>query len=124
EASDAGQKSMEHLYQVMFGCSRAEGELMGRGLRRFEEIAGQEVFAAQTYDMEKAKALFDKFARNKTWQTPTLVMLRGQGNRKAFDYQIELVRRMNRAGVPILAGTDAPSPHIEPGFSLHDELQL
>jgi imidazolonepropionase-like amidohydrolase len=29
-----------------------------------------------------------------------------------------------RAGVPILAGTDAMNPYCMPGFSLHDELAL
>jgi hypothetical protein len=28
------------------------------------------------------------------------------------------------AGVPVLAGTDAPLPGLAPGFSLHDELEL
>lgn len=36
----------------------------------------------------------------------------------------ELVGRMHRAGVGILAGTDAMNPYVYPGFSLHDELQL
>jgi len=35
-----------------------------------------------------------------------------------------LVGPMNRAGVPLLAGTDCPNPYVYPGFSLHDELGL
>jgi imidazolonepropionase-like amidohydrolase len=31
---------------------------------------------------------------------------------------------MHRAGVPLLAGTDAPNPYVYPGFSLHEELEL
>jgi len=31
---------------------------------------------------------------------------------------------MYRAGVPILAGTDAMNPQCFPGFSIHDELAL
>jgi imidazolonepropionase-like amidohydrolase len=31
---------------------------------------------------------------------------------------------MFRAGVPLLAGTDAMNPYCMPGFSLHDELAL
>jgi len=31
---------------------------------------------------------------------------------------------MYRAGVPILAGTDAMNPECFPGFSIHDELAL
>jgi adenine deaminase len=36
----------------------------------------------------------------------------------------DLVGRLNRAGVPILAGSDSPNPYVYPGFSLHDELGL
>jgi len=31
---------------------------------------------------------------------------------------------MQKAGVKILAGTDAPAPDVFPGSGLHDELQL
>ncbi len=37
---------------------------------------------------------------------------------------VTLVGRLNRAGVPILAGTDFPNPYVYPGFSLHEELAL
>jgi len=36
----------------------------------------------------------------------------------------DLVGRLNRAGVPILAGSDCSNPYVYPGFSLHDELGL
>lgn len=35
-----------------------------------------------------------------------------------------IVKTMNAAGVPILAGTDTPMPLVYPGYSLHDELEL
>jgi imidazolonepropionase-like amidohydrolase len=38
--------------------------------------------------------------------------------------QMELIGRMKRAGVEILAGTDVLNPYCYPGFSLHDELKL
>jgi imidazolonepropionase-like amidohydrolase len=31
---------------------------------------------------------------------------------------------LQRAGVPLLAGTDAPEPFVPPGFSMHQELEL
>ena len=34
------------------------------------------------------------------------------------------VGELHRAGVPLLAGTDAPVSHVYPGFTLHDELAL
>jgi imidazolonepropionase-like amidohydrolase len=44
--------------------------------------------------------------------------------RKAFEWSLERVGAMGRAGVPILAGTDEGNPYIFAGFSLHDELGL
>jgi imidazolonepropionase-like amidohydrolase len=41
-----------------------------------------------------------------------------------FGLELTLVRRMQRAGVTILAGTDTPAAALVPGFSLHDELEL
>lgn len=35
-----------------------------------------------------------------------------------------IVSMLHRAGVPIMAGTDAPMPGVYPGYSLHEELQL
>jgi len=35
---------------------------------------------------------------------------------------LEIVGRMNAAGVPIMAGTDAAAPNVFPGSSLHEDL--
>jgi imidazolonepropionase-like amidohydrolase len=44
--------------------------------------------------------------------------------RVKFREDLKLVGRMHRAGVGIIAGTDALNPYCFPGFSLHDELAL
>jgi imidazolonepropionase-like amidohydrolase len=44
--------------------------------------------------------------------------------RAALVKQTEIVGAMNKAGVPILAGTDELNPYCYAGFSLHDELGL
>jgi amidohydrolase family protein len=36
----------------------------------------------------------------------------------------ELTGKLYRAGVPLLAGTDAPEPQVTPGFSMHQELEM
>jgi len=41
-----------------------------------------------------------------------------------IDYGLQAIRAYHRAGVSILAGTDAPNPGTAPGASLHRELQL
>jgi len=36
----------------------------------------------------------------------------------------KMVRQLNEAGVPLMAGTDLSVPGVVPGFSLHDELAI
>ena len=69
EASNAGQKSIEHLTGVFEGCSNVEDELLRgpKGIKRFLE----------TFDDAKAAALIAVFKKNRTWQAPTLVWERG-----------------------------------------------
>jgi imidazolonepropionase-like amidohydrolase len=44
--------------------------------------------------------------------------------RSLFTIEEHVVGSMFRAGVPMMAGTDAMNPYCFPGFSLHDELAL
>ena len=82
EASDAGQKSLEHNYAVIFGCSTREDELMKkeddlygagkpkmRGLLHLDDVKS----LVDSYSDDKAAALFAKFVKNGTYVTPTLV---------------------------------------------------
>ena len=83
EASDAGQKSIEHLGTILQGCSTIEDEL--RRLQAgpmpsggdFSEIprriAARGERMLDTYDERKAKQLFAHLIKNQTWQVPTLV---------------------------------------------------
>ena len=108
EASDAGQKSIEHLTGVLRACSRDEPRLMREQLNsgRTQKSAAQaravqlawERELLQTYSEKSASALIEKFVRNHTWQVPTLVLLRNvaystpQGDPSA-DPRIEFVPR-------------------------------
>ena len=86
EASDAGQKSIEHLGTILQGCSTIEDEL--RRLQAapipsggdFSEIprriAARGERMLDTYDEQKAKQLFAHLVKNQTWQVPTLVTKR------------------------------------------------
>ena len=49
----------------------------------------------------------------------TLAARRGE-----FGKYQQLTGMLHRAGVPLLAGTDAPEPFVPPGFSMHQELEL
>jgi Amidohydrolase family len=70
EASNAGQKSIEHFTGIFEGCSTIEDELLKgpKGPRRVLE----------TYSEPKCAALISLLAKNSTWQVPTLVWERGQ----------------------------------------------
>ena len=77
EASDAGQKSFEHLFGVLIGCSSREEELRQNWSRtnspRSHIQVARELLSS--YDAKKAGALFARFRRNGTWQCPTLTVL-------------------------------------------------
>jgi len=177
EAADAGQHGIEHLTNVLRGCSRDEAKLMREQLyiplkqETAEQSHGRivqwqrELLA--TYSPEKAVALIAKFKEKDVWQTPTLVLLKNDAfptledsalsdNREKYipprtlaiwkkahaeqmrvlspkgselhaqllRKSMDMVAQMQKAGVKILAGTDAPAPYVFPGSSLHDELQL
>jgi len=182
EASNAGQKSIEHLTRVAEACSkeeksidsemqrqealfRAPGATMAQKIDSGKSIIRLSVRAVETFDDTTAQSLFALFVKNRTWQCPTLTLLRAQIDdpllandprlkylsdevrakweggyyknvppepraaivklsRLQFDESVRLVGLMSRAGVPILAGTDAMNPQCFPGFGIHDELAL
>jgi imidazolonepropionase-like amidohydrolase len=180
EASDAGQKSIEHLTRVADACSkeeksidseiqrqealfRAPGATMAEKMDSGKNMIRLNMRVIETFDEATAQSLIALFVKNRTWQCPTLTLLRAQiddplvandarlkylskdvrtrwdnGYYKnippepraaivklselQFDESVRLVGLMYRAGVPILAGTDAMNPQCFPGFGIHDEL--
>jgi len=86
EASDAGQRSIEHLTCELRACSASEADLIRRQFRiltkkattaqsKARQLAWQrEVLSS--YSEQKATALIEKFREQQTWQTPTLILLR------------------------------------------------
>lgn len=77
EASNAGQKSFEHLIGIFEGSSTVEDELLKgpKGPGRFLE----------TYDSAHEAAIIQLLAKNQTWQCPTLYWERGQWLVDAID---------------------------------------
>jgi imidazolonepropionase-like amidohydrolase len=69
EASNAGQKSFEHLIGIFEGSSPLEDE--------FIKGSKTEGRFLSTYDPARASSLFALLAKNHTWQCPTLVWERG-----------------------------------------------
>jgi imidazolonepropionase-like amidohydrolase len=83
EVSDAGQKSIEHIFysNLTFDCSAREDELRrqsadARAKRDSAGGAKARDEANASFSKEKADALWQTFVRNKTWVVPTLVAMR------------------------------------------------
>ena len=70
EASNAGQRSIEHFTGIFEGCSTIEDELI-----KGPKSVGRNV---STFDPARARSLIELMAKNRTWQVPTLVWERGQ----------------------------------------------
>jgi hypothetical protein len=76
ESSDSGQRSQEHLLNVLretgdqAGARQAADSAGARGLARYVQI-NERLLA--TYDSARAATLYRRLARNGTWQTPTLI---------------------------------------------------
>ncbi len=87
EASEAGQRSQEHLINILLACSTHEEDLRGQristmndpaisGLDRMLQLGFPDPKGLfDSYDDAKAAALFKTFVKNATWQTPTLALL-------------------------------------------------
>ena len=79
QASDAGQKSLEHMYNFPLDCSTREEEFRKDIAAGYDDPkavppplfeGNAEVLAS--YSRQKCKTLFARFARNGTWLCPTL----------------------------------------------------
>lgn len=105
EASDAGQRSEEHLINVLLDCSTNADALRAERVATMfsDKITGEARLRAlawpdpeglfDTYSPEKAAALFAKFVKNGTWHTPTLVVLSGFVRARDDDFAHDPRRR-------------------------------
>jgi imidazolonepropionase-like amidohydrolase len=84
EASDLGQKSIEHLTGIELACSDKEDELRREAVATLAKADNQVAMlllrrigarAADSFSDKKARALCARFVRNGTWQVPTLTAL-------------------------------------------------
>jgi imidazolonepropionase-like amidohydrolase len=82
DASDTGQKSIEHLTGILETCSTKEAEL--RKIKEWTPAIAEEMW--RTYDELKCRALFARFAKNGTWHTPTMALHRMLALRREEDF--------------------------------------
>ncbi|HSK73754.1 MAG TPA: amidohydrolase family protein [Pyrinomonadaceae bacterium] len=90
EASDAGQKSYEHLGTILLDCSTLPRKTIDERANAVAKPSGtpgdfshiparlaeSNKILLETYDERKCQTLFAKLAKNKTWQVPTLATKR------------------------------------------------
>jgi imidazolonepropionase-like amidohydrolase len=137
EASLAGQKSVEHFT----GLDAAKADER-KALALSAVFKKQQTWLCPTLIMRHSYAVLDNQqlvndARLKyvepSWQKRWLRMVNESGNAPASQWserkalvqrEKQLVGRMHKAGVGILAGTDDANPFCFPGFSIHDELAM
>jgi imidazolonepropionase-like amidohydrolase len=154
EASDAGQRSIEHLggphHAVLVGCSTRETELQQRLVAiETQQIAAVfadrepdpgELRAAVTQPLldsfsdERMATLLARFRRNGTWHTPTLGAIRGLWDRKDLQPDdLEYGSKIRQKQLAIVlamqrAGVKllagTDGPWANAGAKLHDELAL
>ena len=86
EAADAGQRSIEHLTNVLRGCSRDEAKLMREQFyvppmketvaQAHARVVRWQREMLQSFSQTNADALIARFAAKDVWQAPTLVLLK------------------------------------------------
>jgi len=111
EAADAGQHSIEHLTNVLRGCSRDEPKLMreqfcvsSRKESTAQSHARESRWLHQLLDLYspgKCAALIANFREKEVWQTPTLVLLKNDAfptleNSAASDQRLKYVSSRTR----------------------------
>lgn len=120
EASDLGQKSIEHLEFVPKPC-----------LALFHSHDDTEASVPPGCDTESIGALMQRFEQNGTWLDPIIQSFRYWSPTQwdaIFARFQKITVQIRRTKVPILLGTDwSTSPQQKeslPGAALHDELAL
>jgi imidazolonepropionase-like amidohydrolase len=153
EASDAGQRSVEHLggeqYGVLLACSSREAELHKlveklmmaqiRALFESGKVDESTLYRAEvtvplldSFSDEKATSLFRRFVTNNTWQTPTLVTLKTLWDRNDLQEEDRLAgKRMKEKELEIVKSMQRMGVGLLAGtdgppdrINLHDELSM
>lgn len=85
EASTAGVRSIEHIFGIFTAASAREQALRDEFVASIQGLDGKSFYpllirsqlqALESYDADKAKNLFAAFAKNRTYQCPTLTVHR------------------------------------------------
>jgi imidazolonepropionase-like amidohydrolase len=137
EASDAGQKSIEHST----GLDDAKSDV-GKAERLIAAFKRNRTWLCPTLIMRSNYASLDDAALARdprlkyvkpSWRNRWLNMTRDAGKtppaewakrRESIRKEKALLGKMQKAGVGVLAGTDDANPYSFVGFGIHDELVM
>lgn len=124
EASDAGQRSIEHEDDFMRSCSSRDSVLRVEfgdtatlaATRQLEQMRNQARVLRVTYDPAKCRLVMQTLARNHTWVTPTLIVYQPYAH--AFDSASTHPELAKYAPVPIREGWTQRARAISPSDSM------
>lgn len=98
EASNAGQKSIEHLTRMTIACSSKEGEF--KDIKNHEWTPELRTALMESFSEQKCREVAKLFVRNQTWHDPTMVesvsRLLGDDEKLAADDRLRYVSRDTR----------------------------
>jgi hypothetical protein len=137
QAAELGLGSMEHTVSLPLSCLREDS-----GEPRFLDLPRLIGWRWEQVDEERCFELLETFLEQGTAWVPTLVVVEamlqqgGHGfrgrlkgeDRERLQESIRLAAQWavewHRSGVPVGIGTDFPIDGVEPGVSVHRELQI
>ena len=101
EASDTGQRTVEHMPPLQAACVM-DPSTLGRGAR-----GGPPITQPIAINEAKCEATIKHLVKNGTWFTPN-VGGPGTGDKRTRDFNLAITRMAAKGGVKLLAGTDWP----------------
>lgn len=123
QASDAGQRVVEHLQGLADLCA-ADPNALRQGRGQGAGPAQGQAPAPQPIELNRARCeeTSRHLVRNGTWLTPT-IGASVTGNNPLRQFNLRITQIAAQAGVPMLAGTDWPGIMFSNGQrSVHQEL--
>lgn len=144
EASNLGQKSIEHLTGISLESSTEEEKLRDEALKtllelRQEGLKPEEVtekfdrffrlsrsIPLDTFNKRKAQKLFSVFRKNKTWQVPTIVVRDDFGNeaiRKDVESKLKYFPQYIRGNI-LPASKSNPKEQLKNRENFQKELEI
>jgi hypothetical protein len=133
EASDSGQRSLEHEDDLMHACGRSRtmcDSVVGTLARNHTAVTPTLVKyqpPAHMFDSASTHPELAKYVPGLVkggWIKRASSVAKGDSMTVRNYFSLDRTRQLQAAGVKLLAGTDTPQPFLFPGFSLHDELGL